>query len=130
MVSAEPYRNAVSLLSTVANSKPSVKPVYSWTLPYISRPNPATRALNQVSVQRLDCGAECELALTTVSAIPRDLRLAMTPLHELLADVSAGSSTPANDVFDLSIIREEWLRSRIQEHYWSHVSDEQKTTLR
>ncbi|GJE93071.1 DNase I-like protein [Phanerochaete sordida] len=77
---------------SVANSEPGTTPSYSWILPYISDTKPSI-----------------------LSAEPQDLRNAHKPMTELLSEASAGS--PGNDALDTSIIREYWIRSRVQELY-------------
>ncbi|KAI0340269.1 DNase I-like protein [Trametopsis cervina] len=93
--------------SSIANTEPGAKLPYTWMLPYASRPNPAL-----------------------VSFIPPDLRHAQRPVHDSLASNYAGSSTPANDVFDISVLREDWMRSQIQKKYDSVASDGNKAILR
>ncbi len=53
----------------------------------------------------------------TVSAVPSDLRHAHKPVHSLLSQAYAGS--PGDDVLDISIIREHWMRSKVLELYAS-----------
>ena len=53
----------------------------------------------------------------SVSAVPRDLRHLHRPFHDLLSEAFAGS--PGDDVFDISLIREEWMRSKVNEVYGS-----------
>ncbi|KAI0696327.1 Endonuclease/exonuclease/phosphatase [Cytidiella melzeri] len=92
---------------SVANTEPGVKPVYAWVLPYTFRPNAAI-----------------------LSPIPQDLRHAPRPVHELLAEVPAGSSTPATDAFDISVIREDWIRSQIRQRCCALAAEGQQTLLK
>ncbi len=49
----------------------------------------------------------------TVSPIPTDLRTLKKPIYDRLAPASAG--LPGNDVADIELIREEWLRQKVQD---------------
>lgn len=55
---------------------------------------------------------------------PQDLRSLQRPVTELLSDASAGS--PGDDAFDISIIRESWIRSRVEKVY----SEVEQVTLK
>jgi inositol polyphosphate 5-phosphatase INPP5B/F len=44
-----------------------------------------------------------------VNPIPQDLRFVNLPLHARLSPASAG--LPGNDLADIDVIREEWIRS-------------------
>ncbi|KAF7795709.1 hypothetical protein EIP86_006874 [Pleurotus ostreatoroseus] len=52
-----------------------------------------------------------------VSTVPADLRHAHRPTHTLLSNGHAGS--PGDDMLDISIIREEWIKSKVKEFYTS-----------
>lgn len=67
---------------------------------------------------------------TAVSPIPQDLRHAYRPIHTLLSEAAAGTSTPATDMFDISVIREEWVRSQVKQHYYTLDKQGKKTTLK
>ena len=50
--------------------------------------------------------------LELVSPIPPDLRKLQKPVHTRLTPASAG--VPGNDISDIEMIREEWMRRMVQ----------------
>ncbi|KAI0088373.1 Endonuclease/exonuclease/phosphatase [Irpex rosettiformis] len=92
---------------SIANSEPGTQSAYTWTLPYQFRPD-----------------------ATILSPVPQDLRHAHRPLHELLSTAAAGTSTPASDAYDISVIREDWIRSQVRARCCALASEGQQTSLR
>ena len=54
-----------------------------------------------------------------VSSIPPDLRKLKKPVHIRLSPASAG--TPGDDISDVEIIREEWLRQKVEDELFSRA---------
>lgn len=48
-----------------------------------------------------------------MSSVPPDLRKLKKPVHIRLSPASAG--TPGDDISDVEIIREEWLRQKVED---------------
>ncbi|KAJ3555817.1 hypothetical protein NM688_g2364 [Phlebia brevispora] len=88
--------------TAVASSEPGIIPPYPWIMPYISKSRPEI-----------------------LSAIPTDLRHAHRSIYELLSKAYAGS--PGDDRVDISVVREEWIRSKIREVY---ISSQHATSLK
>lgn len=82
-------------------------PIYPWLLPYATAPVPSVRtyASLQAIIDFID------LNISAVSTIPPDLRHVHRPLHTLLSPASAG--LPGDDVLDVSLIREEWVKQKV-----------------
>ncbi|KAI1792704.1 DNase I-like protein [Ganoderma leucocontextum] len=60
-----------------------------------------------------------------LSPIPSDLRHAKKPLHARLSPASAG--VPGDDLSDVEVVREEWLRRRVQDELFAQA---EKTQLK
>ena len=52
-----------------------------------------------------------------VSSIPADLRKLQKPVHDRLPPASAGQ--PGNDIADIEMIREDWMRRKVQDEVLS-----------
>ncbi|KAH8102042.1 DNase I-like protein [Cristinia sonorae] len=86
---------------SAANS-PNTIPPYGWLVPYTYTEEP-----------------------TILSPIPSDLRTLRKPLHEHLSPASAGQ--PGDDAFDISLIREEWIKREVHDQ---HANAKETFTLR
>ncbi|CDO76134.1 hypothetical protein BN946_scf184332.g4 [Trametes cinnabarina] len=60
-----------------------------------------------------------------LSPIPPDLRTIKKPVHTRLSVASAGM--PGNDISDIELVREDWMRRRVEENLFTQS---RKTTLR
>ena len=61
-----------------------------------------------------------------VTPIPTDLRKLKKPVHDRLPPASAGQ--PGNDIADVEIIREDWMKRKVQDEVLSQ--SEHKAVLR
>ncbi|KIP04826.1 hypothetical protein PHLGIDRAFT_129265 [Phlebiopsis gigantea 11061_1 CR5-6] len=85
----------------VANNEPGVMAPYPWIVPYITQTKPSILFYE-----------------------PQDLRHARRPLYDLLSESCAG--TPGDDALDISLVREHWTRSQVEDMY----ATEESITLR
>ena len=64
------------------------------------------------------CDLPCGMwMLELVSPIPPDLRKLQKPVHTRLTPASAG--VPGNDISDIEMIREEWMRRTVQDELFA-----------
>ena len=100
-----------SNLPSAANYDPGVTPIYSWLFPYATIPVPSVRTF----IGRL--ASNVILNFAPVSVFPPDLRHSHRSSHSILSPASVGQ--PGDDVLDISIIREEWIKNRVHQEIFT-----------
>ncbi len=98
-----------------ANSESDVDPPYAWTVPYTSTLEPLAR---EHPISTYSTAFYSLIKWNVVSPIPSDLRHQRKPVHTLLSPASAG--LPGDDIFDISLIREEWIKNSVHEFIDRH----------
>lgn len=82
---------------------------FQWMSPYLNE-------LNSLSESALPCGLACQkvfMSFIVLSDVPMDLRVANEPLLDRLSTSTAGF--PGDDIADLRIVRDHWIRTKAQE---------------
>ncbi|KAJ3485089.1 hypothetical protein NLI96_g5200 [Meripilus lineatus] len=82
---------------SAANYDPGATPIYSWLFPYATIPVPSV-----------------------LSVFPPDLRHSHRSSNSILSPASAGQ--PGDDVLDISVIREDWIKNRVHQEIFVPAS--------